>query len=115
MTSPVSLDAAFEALADCEVALERLHRTCCQPGRSPRMEALAETLARARRGLNHVDRGSGAVDAVLEQLEDAGAQIGSLQVGCCAPSRMPLYASMLTGLADAQRTIKKSTDQSLHG
>ena len=115
MADAVSIDDAFKALADCEVALEKLHRTCCQPGRSPRMEALADTLAGARTGLSLMYRDSEAADAVLEQLEHAGAQIGSLQVGCCAPSRMPLYANMLIGLADAQRTIKKSMDRSLHG
>lgn len=66
------------------------------------MKALGETLAMAKSGLADTD----AAEVTLTHLEDAGAQIGRLQVGCCAPARLPLYASFLEGLMEAQRSIK---------
>lgn len=110
----VLLDDALQALDDCDEVLKELQRTCCQPKRSPRMKALADTLALARGDLTRLHGNLGAVDDALAQLEDAGAQIGSLQVGCCLPRRMPLYGEMLMGLSEAQRTIKRSVGRSLH-
>jgi hypothetical protein len=110
MTDPNPLIAARNAIDDCEVALEDLEARCCRPERSPRMKALAETIAAVRSGLEDVGNGDhhGAVDATITHIEDAGAQIGWLQVGCCAPNRLPLYHTLLEGLTTTQRSIKKA-------
>lgn len=71
------------------------------------MEALADTLADARVRLSALD-GDDSADALIEALESAGEQVGHLQVGCCAPARMPLYAVTLESLMKAQRAINKS-------
>jgi hypothetical protein len=102
------LAGAYRALDDCEEKLRRLDATCCEPGRSPRMKALGETLAAARSRLDAMPDDNEAVDEVVATLEDAGAQIGWLQVGCCAPNRLPLYAGMLEGLMTAQLTVNRA-------
>lgn len=101
------LSPAFEALDRCDTALKELSDQCCEPGRSPRMERLGETLTRGRSGLELIGEDSDKAGTVIAELEDAGAQLGWLQVGCCAPSRMPLYAAMLTDLMKAQRAITR--------
>lgn len=106
MPEDVTLQPAVGALDRAEAALERLHRTCCEPGRSPRMKALGATIALARAAMERED--SADPDDVIGHLESAGAQIGFLQVGCCAPNRMPLYASMLEDLMTAQLTVNKA-------
>lgn len=72
------------------------------------MEALAETLSSARRRLEQIDGDPTAAATVIEILEDAGSQLGHLQVGCCAPGRMELYSSTLESLMKAQRVITRS-------
>ena len=106
MSEPKPFDRALVAIDKAEVALAELDANCCVPGRSPRMAALADTLSSARAGILELDGDHAGGDDTIVQLEDAGAQIGSLQVSCCAPSRLPLYAEMLTELTMAQRTIK---------
>ena len=49
-----------------------------------------------------------AGEQAVALLEDAGAQIGALQVLCCAPARMPLYADFLEGLMQTQRALNRS-------
>lgn len=102
------LRPAFAALDDAEAALERLHKTCCEPGRSPRMAELEATLTRARVAIASRRPVEERVEEAIAILEDAGSQIGSLQVSCCAPNRMPLYASMLEDLMTAQLTVNKA-------
>ncbi len=110
MTEPNELENAYQALDDCEVALADLEARCCKPERSPRMQALGETIAAARRGLDDVENGDhhDAVTTTIAHLEDAGSQIGWLQVGCCAPNRLPLYHTLLEGLTTTQRSVKKA-------
>ncbi len=67
------------------------------------MARLRATLDEAEGHLGSARDGDGS--SVIATLEDAGAQIGSLQVTCCAPSRLPLYARMLEDLTSAQRTV----------
>jgi hypothetical protein len=105
MSSHNTLDTALTALDACQAALEKLDKLCCEPGRSPRMKALGATLDAARSGLERIGKDPAEAGTTLTALEDAGAQIGRLQVGCCAPSRLPLYATFLEGLTTAQRTI----------
>ena len=108
--SPDGLASAFAALDAADASVEELHQGCCQPLRSPRIEALAATLQRARTGLGEVtDGGRRAID-VIEVLEDAGAQLGHLQVACCTPARMKLYSDTLGSLSRVQRTLTREFD-----
>ena len=97
--------AAFAALDDCAAALDQLEARCCEPGRSPRMRALGETLAAARSNIEQMTDQEASAEVALIELEGAGAQVGRLQVGCCAPNRLPLYADMLEGLTSAQLAV----------
>ena len=94
------LTSAIAALDSADTALDKLDRLCCEPGRSPRMRELAETLAAARSHAESFDGG----DALFQTLESAGSQVGRLQVGCCAPKRLPLYADILESLTTVQLT-----------
>jgi len=42
---------------------------------------------------------------VIAILTGIGAQLGGLQVECCAPERMPLYAKALEGLTATQLSL----------
>jgi len=107
MSAHAALTPAFDALDDCEAALSKLDAGCCEPGRSPRMRALLHTLTEARAGLLRMDDDPAAADVALVHLEDAGAQVGRLQVGCCTPDRLPLYAGLLEGLTTVQLTLNR--------
>src|SRR3989304_5780244 len=98
MSPPSPHAVADAALADSIAVVERLHATCCEPGRSPRMEQLKETLAMARATLNRGDDATAVLAA-------AGAQVGWLEVACCAEKRLPLYTEILTNLATAYRAL----------
>ena len=76
------------------------------------MKRLGETLAEARRDIANVKADPGTVTTAIEHLEDAGAQVGRLQVGCCAPNRLPLYVDLLEGLTTAQLEVNRSLGQS---
>jgi len=102
------LTSAFEALDDCEAALRKLDATCCEPGRSPRMKILGQTLIAARGALSRVTDDPGAAGEASGFLEEAGAQVGRLQVGCCAPKRLPLYTRILHGLTTAHQTLDRA-------
>jgi hypothetical protein len=104
MTTP-NLTTAFDALSDGGTALASLETTCCVPDRSPSMQRLADTLQAARDALETFAAAGGSPAAVTAHLEDAGAQVGRLQVGCCAPSRMPLYARILQDLTTVQLSL----------
>lgn len=86
---------ATALLDETLTVVDKLDRLCCDPGRSPRMAALRDTITRARGATD-------APDSFADLVEDAGAQVGSLQVGCCAPARLPLYAEVLEGLTRAR-------------
>lgn len=95
-------------LEGCRSTLERLDALCCEPGRSPRMAALAVTIGRAEELVRTIPGDPTSASTTLAELEDAGGQIGALQVGCCAPNRLPLYAEILEGLTKAQQGISRS-------
>lgn len=111
MTNSESLSPAFASLDDGDDAVRKLDAGCCDPGRSPRMAALAETLAAARRELDRMAGDEAAAESALAHLEDAGAQVGGLQVGCCTPKRMPLYARILEDLTAAQLAINQALNR----
>ena len=102
------MTVAVQALDRADAALSKLDAGCCEPGRSPRISELGNSLATAKSMLAAVGDDLDAADDLLAKLEDAGSQIGSLQVGCCAPNRMPLYAEMLTGLMTIQRSVNQT-------
>lgn len=105
--SPETLETALVALDAADATVGELHAECCQPLRSPRMEALAGTLGRARVALGEVGTDEERAVEVIALLEDAGAQLGHLQVACCTPSRMKLYADTLASLSRIQRVLTR--------
>jgi hypothetical protein len=102
-----SLAVTRKALADCDAVVDRLHKMCCEPDRSPRMLAIKDTIVSVSADLDASSDDTGALDRALASLMDIGAQIGYLQVGCCAPARMPLYADALNHLSVAQLNIDR--------
>ena len=104
----VPIMSVADALDSCDAALIKLNKTCCDPGRSPQMIELAETLGEARRRLDDVPSNPGLANQAIAHLESAGAQVGRLQVGCCAPNRMPLYVTILAALTQAQLRLNAS-------
>lgn len=109
------IDNAFSALTSADLALEELEARCCVPGRSPRMTALAESLQSVRDDLGRLSSHEDLdVEALVSKLEDVGGQVGSLQIDCCAPSRLPLYAEMLSNLNKIQRSVRIATGESMH-
>ena len=103
------LDGAFEALGVCDDAVLRLHKMCCEPNRSPQMVEIEESLATIRAQLELIRERKIGIDTLGSALEDTGARIGRLQVGCCAPARMPLYAEALRGLTDIQLALSRAS------
>lgn len=97
-----SQDGADREVGAALVVVERLHGTCCEPDRSPRMERLAETLRTLRNSLAD----GGPVDETMSTLADAGAQVGWLQVACCSEKRMPLYEEVQQHLARVYRELQ---------
>lgn len=100
--------AGFEALDIADKAVQELHEGCCQPLRSPRMEHLAGTLEQVRSRLDALEDDPTEARAIIDVLSEAGGQLGNLQVECCAPARMPLYASTLVELTKVQRLLTQT-------
>jgi hypothetical protein len=92
-------------LDECEDTLDELETECCTPWRSRAMKRLRNTLGDARRTVESLNSAVSAA-ATIDKLASAGAQIGRLQVTCCAPARMPLYDSLLHNLAQLQLSLK---------
>ena len=111
MSSDTPLQSATQALDEMDAALVKLEKTCCVPERSPRMEALAASFAEIRAGLTKAMSGEEASAKAVTVLEDAGAQVGHLQVTCCAPSRSRHYATILAGLTVTQRSLAAARGQ----
>lgn len=96
-------DQARTELAECAKVVARLHKMCCDPERSPRLTAIEESLSAI--GLDIDDARPAALQRAINGLEDVGSRVGSLQVACCAPPRMPLYAAALRHLNVARNEI----------
>ncbi len=95
-------------LNDADRTVARLEKLCCEPGRSPAMQAIAGHLAAARSELDGFSGDEATATSIIALLEETGGRVGRLQVGCCAPARMPLYADLLTSLTELQRRINAS-------
>lgn len=96
---------ARTALDEARATLEELHAGCCDPDRSPRMLEIEEVLDSARAHLEEIPE---RAQPLFERLEDAGARVGRLQVICCTPVRIPLYARMLEKLTEIQLQVSKA-------
>lgn len=105
-------EVVIAALSDCEAALEKLDRLCCEPGRSPRMAEVGKTLDAARAMVDELGDDTRVADSIIATLEHAGGLVGALQVGCCTAARMPLYGRFLEGLTTAQITINHAAGRS---
>ena len=99
---------AFASLDNVDEAVTELHENCCQPLKSPRMDRLTNTVNAARERLGEVGEDPAVAGEVVAILHDAGSQLGHLQVDCCAPGRMKLYATALENLSTVQRLLKRS-------
>ena len=106
MTTQPDFSDAHTRLDECERTVERLHKMCCEPDRSPRMQQI----------LADIDRARGALDSptpntadVTELLQGIGAQIGHLQVACCTEARMPHYNNAINSLVATQIAIATAT------
>ena len=106
-----SLNDARTALLHTFGVIDRLHKMCCEPDRSPRMLALKESIASATTDLGAVQADPAALDRAITTLVDIGGELGRLQVECCAPARMPLYADALEHLTEVQLKINESVGQ----
>ena len=104
MTDPIA-----RALADCAEAVAELDRRCCDPGRSPSMAELAAGIDALRERLPGLTE-EGARARFVADLEALGGRVGALQVGCCAPDRLPLYARILERLTSMQRLVSSARD-----
>ena len=88
-------------------ALDRLDKMCCEPGRSPRMRVIRERLEELRNAMGDPATDRDAAFEALGTLDEIGSLVGSLQVGCCAPARLPLYAQLLAQLTHMQIAINR--------
>ena len=96
---------ALGALDECDALVGRLHKMCCEPNRSPEMIAIENALRDIRDRLLSI--GAMGEAGILDELEAVGSRIGRLQVGCCAPARLPLYAATLSELNSIQLVINR--------
>jgi hypothetical protein len=109
--SQMELELARQALTECDAIVDRLHKMCCEPDRSPRMLAIKESIESARHDIDSVGENAGATNDVLAALVEIGGDLGRLQVECCAPARMPLYADALDRLTTTQISINAAVGQ----
>ena len=108
MSAHSPLPGTEEPLQRASDALDRLDRLCCDPGRSPRMAALRtmiDGITAATTGFTGESDEADEADEIVHRLEEAGAAIGRLEIGCCAPNRLPLYATMLEELTKVRTSV----------
>ena len=77
------------------------------------MAELRATIEAAGTALEEWSTG-GPAEEVTRELENAGAQVGRLQIGCCAPTRLPLYSRILLDLTNVQLTLDRSQGDMSH-
>lgn len=73
-------------------------------------EALSNTLLAAYTALDQLEGDNANAQSVVDLLEDAGSQLGHLQVACCSPARTKLYSESLERLGRTQRLIKRTLE-----
>ncbi len=103
------LQDAFSALSTAETSLEKLRKGCCDPDRVPCIADLDGILDETRTMLGRVESDPHAAEVVVTALGDVGAQLGKLQVTCCTPKRIPLYARLLEDLTKVQLGVAAAT------
>jgi hypothetical protein len=62
------------------------------------MERLAATLSEVGAALSRADADPTAAAEAAALIEEAGAQVGWLQVACCSEKRLPMYTTILAKL-----------------
>ena len=107
MSIPLDLTKAVAAIADSSAVVERLHLTCCEPGRSPRMERLTATLSAVGGAITRAGEDESARAEAATLIEEAGAQVGWLQVACCSEKRLPMYTQVLANLTTAHMVLEQ--------
>lgn len=100
-------DSVEELLTICDSAMNALEDRCCSPARSPRMAELRLALESTRSLVTAYSAEAVRPGEVVRSIETAGAQVGGLQVSCCAPDRMPLYDTIQHNLMEVQRRVKR--------
>ena len=110
MSEQALVEAGLAELQEARDLADELHAGCCDPGRSPRMETLTKTLETAHTAISEIEGDRAAAERAVSLLEDAGAQLGFLQVACCTPARTRLYTESLDRLSKTQRMIKRALD-----
>lgn len=100
--------SAHDALDQADKTVRLLYDGCCDEVRAIRIDAVADTLRMARSRLDRIHNDNDGGRDVISALEDAGAQLGGLQIGCCVLGRSQLYAKALESLAKAQLGISRS-------
>ncbi|HIE21446.1 MAG TPA: hypothetical protein EYP73_02460 [Acidimicrobiia bacterium] len=103
-----ALAPAFTALEAAESSMHELHEGCCSSKRAPCIAELGDTLEETRQSLERLEADHGLGDVIITTLEDVGGQLGRLQVTCCTPKRVPLYARLLEDLTKVQLTVKRA-------
>ncbi|MDH4116468.1 MAG: hypothetical protein OEW30_03620 [Acidimicrobiia bacterium] len=88
------------SIAEAAELVTPLDKMCCEPG--PRMAAIAD---RPQSAGALIDTEAAAA---LVRFEEMRGMVGALQVGCCAPARMPPYARVLEHLTSAQREVNEA-------
>ena len=74
--------------------------------------SIEDSLIAIRCDLDSFD--SESLDRALSRVEEVGGMIGRLQVGCCAPPRMPLYAEALSHLNTIQLEVDRELGRHAH-
>jgi len=110
LTTGNGISDALAKLDECDRLIDRLNKMCCAPDRSPRLAAVRDELALVRSAVDAVGTPEDAT-VVYSGVDRIGATIGELQVGCCAPARMPLYAETLENLTGVQLDVKRHFKQ----
>ena len=98
--------SAKAELDRCQAVVGRLHKMCCEPDRSPRMQAIESRIDEARSRLGH-GLTEEVAGEVTEILKDIGSRLGNLQVECCTELRIPLYAEALEKLTATQLSLSR--------
>ena len=98
---------SFDAtLGDIAKATKRLHLMCCEAERSPRFASIRERLDAIQSDLS-TSPDDEIIERSLEAIQEIGAEIGRLQVACCAKARMPLYDTVLRSFNDIHTELNR--------
>jgi hypothetical protein len=69
------------------------------------MERLAATLTEIGAAMYRAGEDPTAAAQAASLIEEAGAQVGWLQVACCSEKRLPMYTTILANLTAAHMVL----------